>query len=257
MNKNNIIITINDLKDINKLKELGITNIAYPLRDFCVGIPNTFLVSDIKDGYIFINRILDNEGIDNLKKVLKDAKSIKGIIFDDLGVLQVLKDYSFEKILNLTHFNTNSKSINIYLDMVDSIILPTDITIDEIKYICSNANKKISLFAFGYVAVMYSRRLLIDNYSKYHNIPYKNPLTIKNDNNEFLVYENNYGTMFYNNKIFNGLELFDLDCKYFFINSVFLNIDDIKNILEGKIDYLNTDDGFLHKETIYKLKEGE
>ena len=259
MKKNNILLLINNLDDINELKELGIEKFAFPLREFCVGIPNTFLVSEIKeDGYLFINRILDNEGIDKLKEVLKSLpKNIKGIIFDDLGIYEIIKDTSLEKILNLTHFNANSKSINIYLDLVDTIILPTDITKEEITYIINNTKSKISLYTFGYVPVMYSRRLLLDNYSKFHNIEKKNPLVINNTDNSFLVYENEYGTMYYNNKIFNGLELLDLDAKYYFINTAFLGLDDIKNILNNKIDYLDTDKGFLYKETIYKLKEGE
>ena len=64
MENKKILITINDLKDINRLKKLGITNYVYPLKDFCVGYPNTFLISDIpNDGYVLVNRILDNKGI--------------------------------------------------------------------------------------------------------------------------------------------------------------------------------------------------
>ena len=255
MKNNKILITINSLDDINKLKELGITNYVFPLKGFCVGIPNTFLVSEIPcDGYIFINRILDNIGIDKLREVLSNLpKNIKGIIFDDLGIMELIKDKKIEKILYLSHFNANSLSVNIYLDYVDSVILSTDITKEEIEYIINNTNKEISLFTFGYVGVMYSRRLLIDNYSKFHNVPYKNPTVIKNTNHEFLVYENSYGTYFYHKKIFDGRCLFDLEAKYYFINSTFLTIDDITNFLNNK-NISNSDKGFLYKETIYKLK---
>ena len=116
--KNNILITINDINSIDKLKKLGITKYVFPLKDFCVGIPNTFLIEEIPcEGYLYINRILDNDGIDGLKEILRNIDSkIKGIIFDDLGVLEVIKDMDLEKILYLSHFNTNSESINIYLD---------------------------------------------------------------------------------------------------------------------------------------------
>jgi hypothetical protein len=69
-----------------------------------------------------------------------------------------------------------------------------------------------------------------------------------------MVYENNYGTYYYHNNIFNGLELLDIPVKYYFINSAFLTIDDIKNALEGNVSN-NSDQGFLYTETIYKLKE--
>ena len=256
--KNKILITINNLDDISKLKELGITKYAFPLKDFCVGIPNTFLVSEIKEeGYLFINRILDNDGIDKLKVILSNLPhNIIGIIFDDLGILNIIKDSKIEKILYLSHFNTNSKSINIYLDYVDTVIVSTDITKKEIEHIIKSTKKEITLFVFGYVGAMYSRRLLLDNYSKFHKIEKINPLVINNTDHKFLVYENNYGTYFYHNKIFNGLELMQLNAKYYFINSVFLTILDIENILNNKLDNLNWDKGFLERKTIYKLKEG-
>ena len=258
MKNNKFLITINDINDINKLKELGVTNYVFPLKNFCVGIPNTFLVSEIPcDGFIFINRILDNDGIDELRNILNNLpKNIRGIIFDDLGVYELVKNLDIEKVLYLSHFNTNSESVNIYLDLVDTVILSTDITLNEIKEIIKNSKKDVSLFAFGYVGVMYSRRLLIDNYCKYHNISYQNPLVVENTNKKFIVYENIFGTYFYYDQIFNGRELLNLNSKYYFINSTFLNIETVSKFINDE-DIDNSDSGFLYTETIYKLKGDE
>ena len=103
---------------------------------------------------------------------------------------------------------------------------------------------------------MYSRRLLIDNYSKFYNIEKENPLVIDNTGHKFIVYENDYGTYFYHNKIFNGLELMELDAKYYFVNSVFMNMDDIIKMLNKEDTEIDSDKGFLYTETIYKLKGG-
>lgn len=258
MKNNKFLITINNLEDIEKLKELGITNYVFPLKNFCVGIPNTFLVSEIPcNGFLLINRILDNDGIDELKNVLNNlSDNIKGIIFDDLGVYEIIKDLKVEKILYLSHFNTNSESVNLYLDLVDSVILSTDITLEEIKEIIKNSKKEISLFTYGYVGVMYSRRLLIDNYCKYHKLPYENPIIIENTNKKFLIYENEFGTYFYYDKVFNGCELLDLNGKYYFVNSTFLDINTIIDLVKCE-EVENSDKGFLYKETIYKLKGDE
>lgn len=258
MKNNNILITINNFEDMNKLKRLGITKYVFPLKDFCVGIPNTFSVSEINvEGYIYINRILDNAGIDNLRDILNNLPAnIVGIIFDDLGIYELIKDLKIEKILYLSHFNCNKESINIYLDLVDTVIVSTDITKEEIEFIINNTKKVISLFTFGYVGVMYSRRLLIDNYCKYHNIEKENPLIIENTNHEFMVYENNYGTYFYHNKIFDGRCLFDLNAKYYFINSSFLDTDTIIRFINNE-KVIDSDEGFLYTETIYKLKGDE
>ena len=258
MKNNKILVTINNLKEIDKLKELGITKYVFPLKHFCVGIPNTFLVSEINvEGYIYINRILDNDGIDDLRKILNNLpNNIIGIIFDDLGIMELVKNLNIEKILYLSHFNTNKESVNIYLDLVDTLILSTDITKNEIEYIINNSKKEISLFTFGYVGVMYSRRLLIDNYCKYHNVNRENPMIINNTGNRFIVYENEYGTYFYHNKIFDGRVLLNLDAKYYFINSSFLDLKTIEDFINNRnID--NSDKGFLYTETIYKLKGDE
>ena len=107
MKNNQIIITINREEDRSYYQKLGINNFAYPLEGFCVGMPNTFSIANISsDGYLFVNRILDNKGIDDLKIIFNKAK-VKGIIFDDLGVLELVKDLKIEKILYLSHFNTN------------------------------------------------------------------------------------------------------------------------------------------------------
>jgi len=258
MKNNKVLITVNNLEDINKLKELGITKFVFPLKEFCVGIPNTFLVSEIPcDGYLFVNRILDNDSIDNLREVLHNLpNNIKGIIFDDLGIMELIKNLEIEKILYLSHFNTNSKSVDIYLDLVDSVILSTDITKEEIEYIIAHSKKSITLFTFGYTGVMYSRRLLIDNYCKFYNIEKENPIVIDNTGHKFLVYENEYGTYFYAGNVFNGLELMGLDAKYYFINAVFLNIEQIENALNENLEGIDNDNGFLYTETIYKLKGG-
>lgn len=254
MKNKQILITINNLDEIKELKELGITNYAYPLKGFCVGMPNTFLVSEIiDDGYLFINRILDNKGIDELKNILYNLPStIKGIIFDDLGIMEIVKDLNIEKILYLSHFNTNSKSVNIFSSLVDSVILSTDITEQEIEYIINHSEKEVSLFVFGYVGVMYSRRKLITNYNNFYHLNSPNVLDIENTEHLFKVHENEYGTYFYYDKVFNGLNLMNLKAKYYFINSAFLTITDIKKALNGESE--ETDRGFLDKETIYKLK---
>ena len=143
--KNKIIITINSLDELNNYLKLGINLFAYPLKGFCVGMPNTFLIEEIpSDGYLFINRILDNESIDKLNDILNNIK-IKGIIFDDLGVLELIKNKDIEKILYLSHFNSNLESIKLYLEYVDSLIVSTDITKEELININNNLKNKLTI----------------------------------------------------------------------------------------------------------------
>ncbi len=254
---NKVLITINNLDDIKKLKELGINSFVFPLKDFCVGISNTFSMSEInnvnENNYLLVNRILDNEGIDKLKEELKKIKNVKGIIFDDLGIIPIVKDLDIEKILYLSHFNSNIESISIYLNYVQSVVISTDIKESEIEYIVKSIPDKLTLFVLGYIKSMYSRRLLIDNYVKFHNMEKDNPIEIENTNHKFLVYENDYGTILYHMPLFNGLSLMKYPCKYYFINSAFLSIEDLISLLKNE-SKIETDRAFLDKGTIYKLK---
>lgn len=259
-NNSKILIVVEDINIINDLKKLGVHNFVFPLRGLTVGIPNTFFVSEInEEGFIYINRILDNEGIDYLKSIkdsILDNEYIKGIIFDDLGVLEIFKDTNLEKILYLTHFNNNTSSVKVYLDYVDSVILSTDITREETKRIVSSIPNKVSLFTFGLVSGMYSRRKLIDNYASFYKISKQNPLVIENTNHEFILFENDYGTIIYNANYFDGLELLELDTLYNFYYPIFLSNEEILEVIKGNLEGINTDKGFLDKPTIFKLKGG-
>ena len=208
--------------------------------------------------FIYINRIFDNKGIDELKELKEtiiNNVNIKGVIFDDLGVLNIFKDTKLEKILYLSHFLSSTLEVNEYLNYVDSVILSTDVTLEELKSISDNAIKKISLFTFGLVSTMYSRRYLVTNYTKYHNLESTNKIIVKNGSNEFILYENEYGTMVYHDHYLYDEKLFDIDSKYYFYHPIFLNNQEVLNVLDGNLKDIKTDTGFLYKETIYKVKE--
>lgn len=259
MKTNKILITITDIDLIKEYEKLGIYNYVFPLKGFTVGIPNTFLSSEINyNGFIYINRILDNKGIDDLKSIKEDIlnnKNIIGIIFDDLGVYEVFKDTKLEKILFLTHGMNNKLDVNIYLKLVDSVILSTDLTYQELSRIV-DYNNNVSIFTFGLISTMYSRRYLIKNYCDFYNLDYKNPLSISNTNIEFIMYENVYGTLIYNSSYLYDENLFKLDCKYYFYNPIFLSNKDILDVLNNNIN-INTSTHFLYKETIFKVKESD
>ena len=262
----NKLFIIKSEKEINLLKENGIDNFVYPLFSFCVGVENEFSLSEIKEenSYLFVNRVLDEESANNLNMLLHklpnnikgirmEAVMIKGIIFDDVGIIKMLEDVKIEKILMPSHFACNYESVNIYNEYVDSVILPFDITEDEVEEIISKSSKKVSLYAFGLIGSAYSRRYLIKNYSKHENVKYENPLVIENNNHKFILFENEYGTYFYHLPYFNGLNNLNKDIKYAIYHPICLSENDLKDLVNGKIN-VETDHGFLHNKTIYKIK---
>ena len=62
----------------------------------------------------------------------------------------------------------------------------------------------------------------------------------------------------YSDKIFNGKELLGLDnVKFFYVNTMMIDHNLVMDFLESTMDHISEfeDDGFLNRETIYKLKE--
>lgn len=258
----NILIYVDKLEYISDYRKAGVSAFLFGLSDYCVGY-NTYTLEDIKNvevsnKYLLINRVLDCKAIDELKVILKDISGIKGIVFEDIGLVNVLKDYDVEKILFQNHFGTNKESINFWLDRVDSVFVSNEITYEEIDYICKNVKKDVVLHLYGYNQVMYSRRLLLSNWSDRFNIEKKSTNVISDISSgiKFRAMENEYGTVMYSQNIFNGSRLLGLDnVKYYYVNTTMIDHDVIMDFLSNKEHSSEDEDnGFLDRETIYKLK---
>jgi len=241
MTKNKTLLLVNNYSLIAKLKEESNITFLFPLKDFTVGFENTFMLSDIDiEGFIFINRILDNASIIKLKGILNNLpKNIKGIVFDDIGVLNVLLelDLKITKILFLNHLNCNYESINGYLKYVDSVVISTDITKEETEEILLKTTKPLVLYLFGHVNIMYSRRNLLTNYNKHFNknISLNSWLDESMSHKKFHIIENEYGTVIYTSEPFNNLDLANNDnILYNLINTVFLTDTEVINIIKRK-----------------------
>ena len=183
-------------------------------------------------------------------------------MFDDIGVLNVLLEENIDitKILFLNHMNCNYESINAFLDYVDSVVISTDITIEETKEILKQASKPLVLYTFGHVNIMYSRRTLLTNYNKYFNSDVDYIVTLEEEmaHHKFKMIENEFGTVIYTDKPFNGLILSSEDnVLYNLINTVFLTDEEVLEILNSTD---NLEDKYPYKylseeKTIFKLKE--
>lgn len=258
---NKILININNLDEIDIYKKASITNFLFPLEEFSIGF-NSFKLKDIPDNsYILVNRIFDKKALDDFIKIIPELKRFKGILFEDLGVFNLLKnsDLKIELIWNQAHFVINYNSINYYLNNgCNSAVLSSDITGDEIKEILKKVNKSIILPVFGNNMIMYSRRKLLTNFNTYNNINNVNDVVLDENhtNNNFFVRESEYGTVIFNKSEFNYFNFIknidDSKIKYYLIYNIDKSPSEIINIINGK----NIgNDGFLNKKTVYKMSE--
>lgn len=258
--KNNYLISINNLTDIDRYKKVGGSAFLFALDSYTIGY-NTFTIEEINSiqnetKYVLINRLLSSQDIINIETILPKIECL-GFVIEDIGLINILRPLNKKIILFMNHFNCNYVSINEWLEYVDSVVVSNELTEDEIETIVKNTKKPVVVQVFGHNQMMYSRRLLLTNYYQKFNLPYQNNKIIKDKlgNMEILMCENKYGTVGYTPKIFDGRRLLKLDnVLYFYINTSFIELDTVLDFLNNK-EIPNSDSGFLDKPTIFKISD--
>lgn len=247
------LVTVTNREIIDDLRRDANITLVYPLKSFCVGYEVEFDISEIDD-YVLVNRILDDNDLDKLESIL-NSSNIKGIVFDDLGIIDIVANLDITKILLLDHLATNTKSINYYLEYVDSVVVSNDLTEEEIRNIVANVSKPLVINVFGLKTLMYSRRLLLSNYEMYHNLKEERIVDANIEDKYFKIVENDYGTLFYAKNYYNALCLLNLDnVLFFWYNPIFLDNEKIiKLVLDNDITDINSELLFLDKKTYYKV----
>ena len=259
----------------------GFDGMILPLESFSVDYFKYYSISDIKEYrkntdkllYVVINKMIFNNELDSLFKVLKELENIKvdGVFFYDLAVLNLIREnnLSINLIYNGTHMVTNSDTINLYNDLgVKGAYLSNEITKEEILNIRSNTKSDLFILLLGNPVVAMSRRSLLTSYFANKNKSKSDLITIKEPKSgqEFLVKEDSNGTTFFYNKRLNlsnvYKELKDSGINYGIIEQGDYSSLEYKELINAfvnfdkeKIDELaGHNRGFLYRETIYKVK---
>lgn len=270
------------LLKINDVKEL-----TYPADGYILGIDTfsylfgkTFGVEDIKkikkentdkEIYVSVNKMIFNDEIEDYKKILMeiDNLSIDGIIVGDIAALTY--KLKTNVILDQMHLNNSYYTINHYKNNgASGIMLTNDITLNDINVIHDNTNTLLFKQVFGYPHLSTSNRRLVTNYLTHFNLENESrsyEISEQNSDSYYKIIEDDFGTHILGEKPINLLSVYDkLNVDYAVIDGYLL--DDIKMVLEAflnndlskikKIEELyNTNDGFINKETIYKVKNDE
>lgn len=257
--KNKLLVRINKLNELEDYQKEGINNFLFPLDTFSVGY-NTFNLNQLKklncNIYLLINRVFDNEACDNFRKIINDLNFVKGIVYEDIAVYQILKNTNIDLIWNQAHFAVNYRSINYWLNRgVKSSFISNELEESELKNVLQNVTKPVILPIFGLNMAMYSRRPLLKYYSETFNTEDINKAVIKNKSAQFLVVQNELGTVMFYHKYFNlinkiSLE-YDNNIYMYYIDPNELSSKDMIDILNGK--EINYDNRFYEKKTVFKV----
>ena len=209
------ITTLVDLEQLNNKSSFYVAG----NRKYSCKLPAYFdvdIVSKYDDLYISVNKIFHEDELDDLKNYLTYLKNkkIRGIFFSDFSVYTICKELG---ILNLLIYDTNTlitnyKELEFFEDKIKGVVISPFISLEELKQFKSD---KLELYFLGNgrINLFYSKRKLITNYCKYHDIKddfINNKLVLKEelrDNMYYPIIQDVEGTFVYSPFIYSCLDL--------------------------------------------------
>ena len=289
-----LIVIPNSVDEISFYQEQGSKHFILGLENYCINYPSVSLekIKELSSKYslfISINKNIFNNELSDLKEKLLELShlSIMGILFYDLGVLNIVRENNIpvDLVWHQTHMVTNYNTCNFYYEKgVKFGFLANEITLEEILEIKKRTNMKLMVECFGYPIMSHSRRMLLTNYFKsigkekedrvYH---------LENMREDYLLKESKDGASVLYGKLINGVKpLFDLvknnidyavldmqevDKKVgrkvlstysnIIINYASITENEKNDIINGMNCLIGDSTNFFYKKTIYKVKKGD
>lgn len=225
-----------------------------------------------KEVFVSLNKNMFNGDIDVLKETLiyLNNKDIKGVLFYDLSVLNIVKNLklNISLVWSQEHLTNNYLTCNYYSEKgVKFVNISGEITIKEILEIKKNTNLKLLVPIFGYLPMFNSKRHIVNNYLETFNIEKNTNLHyMHKEGKSYPIVDDDNGTTAYSANILDGYEELNIlkenDIDYVTLNSFNIADDKFIKVLEKYNGYdidisglfLNLDKGFLYKETVYIVK---
>lgn len=289
-----LVVIPNSVDEISFYQEAGSKCFILGLENYCINYPSVSLekikeLSSKCSLFISINKNIFNSELSDLKEKLLELShlSIMGILFYDLGVLNIVRENNIpvDLVWHQTHMVTNYNTCNFYYEKgVKFGFLANEITLEEILEIKKRTNMKLMVECFGYPIMSHSRRMLLTNYFKsigkkkedrvYH---------LENMKEDYLLKESSDGASILYGKLINGVKpLFDLvenGIDYVVLDmqevdksigkealSTYSNV--IRNyasitekekdsIINRMNNLIGDSTNFFYKKTIYKVKKGD
>lgn len=224
--------------------------------------------------FISLNKNIQNEDLEKLESLLIQLGdlNIDGIFYYDVAVLNIKKRLGLQipLVWSAEHLTTNYATIEFWKNQgIDYTYVSSEITLREILEIRQHTNCKLIVPIFGYLPIFTSKRHTVKNYLEQFHLQDSSDihyLHLKEE--DYPILDDELGTTIYSAHILNGYhEYLALeDIEYVTLNSFEIPSDKFLEIVkmyfeknpnhEEKINqmFLNADKGFLHKETIYKVK---
>ncbi len=226
-----------------------------------------------KKSYLNLNRLYHEEEMERLKEILPlISDNLDGILFMDLGLVELVPSLKDKLIYNPLTFNTCVLDSDFLKELnIQGMIISKDITLEDIKSF-KGKDMVLGYIGHGYQQIFYSKRKFLTYFYEYKNLvnkPGKKYLIEQLRDEKHPIFEDTFGTYVYSAKKlssfneFNELRFLDL----FIIAREFLSdeeyletIDFYNNLKDGIKDekYIlkyqdSCDTGFYYHETLLKV----
>lgn len=255
------------------------------INDLAVNLPCTFSINEAikiieylnaqkKTIFISLNKNMRNSDLELLKSTLLTLNdyNIDGVMYYDISIVNLKRKLKlkYDLVWSQEHLATNSLTTDYWYQRgAKYVYLSSEITRREVEEISTSTKSKVMVNLFGYLPIFTSGRHLVDNYLKTFNNDKVDDLYYMNkEGNTYPITDTSDGTVTYSAYVLNGIKDYDIKASYIVLNSFLIN--DMKTIVklfnsvnsknvneyDKQINELiqNKSDGFLHKETIYKVK---
>lgn len=294
-----LMCTLNSLTYLSDYQEIGVEALLVGNDDISSRHALSLSLEQIQhlskqfSVYVLVNLLYSETELPILRKWLQDlAKTdITGIVFQDFGVLQMLKnmDTHWDLMYAPETLNTNHETLNDLAQMgISSALLAREINLDDIERIASKTSLAIMVQVHGVMYMAQSRRKLVSNYASHLHQPlHQGPYLLQASDSDLTawIYEDEHGT-----NIQTEAELCALDdlsrlnqCQvdWIFVDTHFMepyraveivslyhdavislnqgsflkDIHDYRHLLQSLMKDHKQDSGFYHEKTVYKLED--
>lgn len=225
--------------------------------------------------YVNAKKIIHEQDIDKVTYLVKELEKI-GIdyyIYGDVAFLEIVGNLQINAklIYQVATYMTNKYDINEMLKDNNSVVVSTELSLEEMKEIINDTPKELYLHAFGYYPIFHSRRELISNYLIYRNreidLEANYDVVEELRKTHYPIEQNENGMVVYLDGAYNLTEeLVFFENATAILLSKFISLEDYQKVLEvytnngnyqelGKLNIVLSK-GLLYEQSILLKKEG-
>ncbi len=239
--------------------------------------------ADHKKVFVLVNKIMHVDNTNNISSFIDSLIKLDAyIIFQDLGILQLLKEKSYldKGIYNPLTMITNYMDLLCYDEGLNAIGVSNEIPLKDVSLISTKSNNVFYL-GFGYHPMYQTYRHIVSLYKEYSGLKFENKDLYLQEatrtNDRCPIIENDYGTVVFRNGVINVLKEIELlkDVKYLFIDGIFLQEEQFNLVISSYYDVINKsitkeqgleqiktlnipeNNNFMYADSVYNPKEFE